>query len=717
MIVLDITSAPGVPECSQVSVFDGSIQTQITFLIAALRSIPADSTLARSETALFFFFGCDQYQNTMSTSSKRDMKQKPISSFFGGLQPKKSIAVSKSTVTSSRRENISSVITKTLSQGAFDELPSSEISFGSPEINNFKNSKISNTILVDLTDDNGFNNGPDLNSSPLKRPKMSSQDSNSVKRPAPDALFGNLKLKRTLSSVVPQGPQQSQSSLIGFTSQYTLSNEQKFVIDCVVNQGLNVFYTGSAGTGKSIVLHELKNQLYYKFGNRRVAITASTGLAACNIGGQTLHRYLGIGLGQGLAEQIANKVRKNASTLTRWKSLKVLIIDEISMVDGILFSKLNDVARLLRNNAAPFGGIQLVCTGDFFQLPPVSQSAPFYCFQAKCWPQVIQKTILLTNVFRQKGDNQLIDMLNALRHGELDPETIANFYKLSRRVNYTDGLEPTELYPTREEVKRANNVRLSQLQTRSITFTAQDSTNDPNKLKMLENLMCEKALELKEGAQVMFIKNVQDLVNGSIGNVVCFSTPKLWEATENGYRYDRLDVLEPQIVAELRLLSSRVGRPEVQWGPDEMQLYNLIPYDRKSMFANLLTLACKEFESDLLPVVKFKLGDRNEIVKLIPKEEFIIDIVPNALSPSNQITRTQLPLLLSWAMSIHKAQGQTIDRLRIDLKKVFEKGQVYVALSRAINKEHLEILNFDPHRIKTSQEVKQFYKGLEQVQH
>ncbi|EDK37148.2 hypothetical protein PGUG_01246 [Meyerozyma guilliermondii ATCC 6260] len=423
----------------------------------------------------------------MSISSKRDLKQKPISSFFGASQPKKPIAVSKTTVSPLGRKNISSVITKTSSQGAFDELPSSETSFGSPEINNFKNSKISNTILVDLTDDNVLNNGPDLNSSPSKRPKSFSQDSNSVKRPAPDALFGNLKLKRTLSSVVPQGSQQSQSSLIGFASQYTLSNEQKYVIDCVVNQGLNVFYTGSAGTGKSIVLHELKNQLYYKFGNRRVAITASTGLAACNIGGQTLHRYLGIGLGQGSAEQIANKVRKNANVLNRWKSLKVLIIDEISMVDGNLFSKLNDVAGILRNNRAPFGGIQLVCTGDFFQLPPVSQSAPFYCFQAKCWSQVIKKTILLTNVFRQKGDNQLIDMLNALRHGELDQDTIANFYKLGRKVTYTDGLEPTELYPTREEVKRANNVRLSQLQTRSITFTAQDSTNDPNKVKMLEN--------------------------------------------------------------------------------------------------------------------------------------------------------------------------------------------------------------------------------------
>lgn len=653
----------------------------------------------------------------MSASSKKSMKQKPISSFFGGREPKKPSYISKSFTSPSNRKKTSSVITNALSSGAFDELPSSETSFGSPEVNNFKSNNISSTILVDLTDDNAFNTSQDLRSSPLKPPKNNKSDSRGVKRPAADALFGNLNLKRTPSTVVALSVQPQQSSLIALTSQYSLSKEQMFVIDTVVNRGLNIFYTGSAGTGKSIVLHELKNQLYYKFGNRRVAVTASTGLAACNIGGQTLHRFLGIGLGQGLAEQLANKIRKNASVLNRWKSLKVLIIDEISMVDGYLFSKLNDIARLIRNNAAPFGGIQIVCTGDFFQLPPVSQQAPFYCFQAKCWPEVIQKTILLTNVFRQKGDNQLIDMLNALRHGDLDQDTIANFYKLSRKVEYTDGLEPTELYPTREEVKRANNVRLAQLQTRAITFVAEDSTTDQIKVKMLENLMCEQRLELKEGAQVMFIKNTQELVNGSIGNVVFFSTPKLWEATESGYRYDRLDVLEPQIVSELRLLSTRVGNPEAQWGPKEMQLYNQIPYDRKSMFANLISIAGKESASDLLPVVNFKVSDRNQVLKMITKEEFVIDIVPNALSPSNQIVRKQLPLLLSWAMSIHKAQGQTIDRLRIDLKKVFEKGQVYVALSRAINKDHLEILNFDPHRIRTSQEVKHFYKTLEQLQH
>lgn len=649
----------------------------------------------------------------MSVASKRDKKQALISSFFGGLQTQKPKISVKGIVSPAGR--VSSASTSN-SKNAFDELPSSETSFGSPEVNNFKNSKISNSILVDLTDDTAFNVGTDWRLSPLKPQKITSQETG-VKRPSPDELFGNMKLRRTISSVAPTLATMSQSSLIGFATQYSLSSEQRYVIDCVVTKGANVFYTGSAGTGKSIVLHELKNQLYYKFGHRRVAITASTGLAACNIGGQTLHRFLGIGLGQGLAEQIANKVRKNASVLNRWKSLKVLVIDEISMVDGHLFSKLNDVARLLRNNAAPFGGIQLVCTGDFFQLPPVSLSTPFYCFQAKCWPEVIQKTVLLTNVFRQKGDNQLIDMLNALRHGDLDQTAIANFYKLSRRVEYTDGLEPTELYPTREEVKRANHIRLSQLKTRSITFMAEDNTTDPHRVKMLENFMCEKALELREGAQVMYIKNSQDLVNGSMGNVVCFSTPKLWEATENGYRLDRLDVLEPQIVSELRLLSSRVGDPEIQWGPEDMKLYNLIPYDRKSMFANLLAIAALELKSNLLPVVNFKIADRKEELKLIDKEEFLIDMVPNALNPSNQIVRRQLPLLLSWAMSIHKAQGQTIDRLRIDLKKVFEKGQVYVALSRATNKDHLEILNFDPHRIKTSHEVKRFYKGLEQVQH
>ena len=130
------------------------------------------------------------------------------------------------------------------------------------------------------------------------------------------------------------------------------------------------------GTGKSVLLREIIAALRRKYVREpdRVAVTASTGLAACNIGGVTLHSFSGIGLGKEPAEDLVKKIRRNQKAKQRWMRTKVLIMDEVSMVDGDLFDKLEQIARTIRNNGRPFGGIQLVITGDFFQLPPVPVS-------------------------------------------------------------------------------------------------------------------------------------------------------------------------------------------------------------------------------------------------------------------------------------------------------------------------------------------------------
>jgi ATP-dependent DNA helicase PIF1 len=189
----------------------------------------------------------------------------------------------------------------------------------------------------------------------------------------------------------------------------TLSEEQQRVLDLVVNQQKSVFFTGSAGTGKSVLMRAIIAELRKKYVREpdRIAVTASTGLAACNIGGVTLHSFGGIGLGKEDVPALVKKIKRNAKAKNRWLRTKILVIDEISMVDGDLFDKLEGIARSIRNNGRPFGGIQLVITGDFFQLPPVpdydnkARGAKF-AFDATTWSTAIHHTIGLTEVFRQK---------------------------------------------------------------------------------------------------------------------------------------------------------------------------------------------------------------------------------------------------------------------------------------------------------------------------
>lgn len=191
-----------------------------------------------------------------------------------------------------------------------------------------------------------------------------------------------------------------------------LSDEQQHVLNLVVEQKKSVFFTGSAGTGKSVLLREIISSLRKKYTREqdRVAVTASTGLAACNVGGVTLHSFAGIGLGKEEVPELVKKIRRNQKAKHRWMRTKVLIIDEVSMVDGELFDKLEEIARLLRNNGRPFGGIQLVITGDFFQLPPVpdgrradgKQRDSQFAFEAGTWNTCIEHTIGLHHVFRQK---------------------------------------------------------------------------------------------------------------------------------------------------------------------------------------------------------------------------------------------------------------------------------------------------------------------------
>ncbi|KAG9804823.1 hypothetical protein KCU77_g22577, partial [Aureobasidium melanogenum] len=220
------------------------------------------------------------------------------------------------------------------------------------------------------------------------------------------------KLNEPSDEVIQKAKVKSRKNMV---ARVFLSDEQQHVLDLIAEKKKAVFFTGAAGTGKSVLLREIIATLRKKYLREpdRVAVTASTGLAACNIGGVTLHSFAGIGLGKEDVPELVKKIKRNQKAKHRWMRTKVLIVDEISMVDGDLFDKLEAIARQIRNNGRPFGGIQLVITGDFFQLPPVPDSGKVakFAFDAATWSTSIEYTIGLHHVFRQK-DPVFANMLN-----------------------------------------------------------------------------------------------------------------------------------------------------------------------------------------------------------------------------------------------------------------------------------------------------------------
>lgn len=226
-----------------------------------------------------------------------------------------------------------------------------------------------------------------------------------VKEEQKNLRQGNKKLVKN-GGILNEGFERVPSKKTSTLARVCLSEEQRKVMNLVAEDTKSVFFTGSAGTGKSVLLREIIKTLRVKYKTQpdRIAVTASTGLAACNVGGVTLHSFAGIGLGKEDIPILVKKIMRNPKAKNRWLRTKVLIIDEISMVDGDLFDKLEGIARTVRGNGRPFGGVQLVITGDFFQLPPVPDSGRVakFAFDAATWNTSIDHTIGLTQVFRQK---------------------------------------------------------------------------------------------------------------------------------------------------------------------------------------------------------------------------------------------------------------------------------------------------------------------------
>uniref|UniRef100_A0A8C3VQV7 ATP-dependent DNA helicase PIF1 n=1 Tax=Catagonus wagneri TaxID=51154 RepID=A0A8C3VQV7_9CETA len=298
-----------------------------------------------------------------------------------------------------------------------------------------------------------------------------------------------------------------------------LSKEQAAVLKAVL-KGQSIFFTGSAGTGKSYLLKRILGSLP----PTGTVATASTGVAACHIGGTTLHAFAGIGSGQApLAQCVA--LAQRPGVRQGWLNCQRLVIDEISMVEADLFDKLEAVARAVRQKDKPFGGIQLIICGDFLQLPPVTKGpqAPQFCFQAKSWRRCVPVTLELTEVWRQ-ADKTFISLLQAVRLGRCSDEVTRQLRATAAHKVGRDGIVATRLCTHQDDVALTNEKRLQELPGEVHSFEAMDS--DPEQARTLDaQCPVSQHLHLKLGAQVMLTKNLavsRGLVNGARGVVVGF---------------------------------------------------------------------------------------------------------------------------------------------------------------------------------------------------
>lgn len=307
---------------------------------------------------------------------------------------------------------------------------------------------------------------------------------------------------------------------------------QQTALDVILD-GQNVFLTGQAGVGKSEILKEVVHR-YNEMG-KKVGLTAMTGVAGSNLNGVTLHRWAGIGLGDGTPAEILKRVSKKPKAVANWKNSSLLIVDEISMLNPELFEKLDFLGRGIRRINAPFGGLQLLFCGDFCQLPPVKIDV--YCFECATWEKCNFKVVHLTQNMRQ-NDPIFQKILSEVRMGFISQE---GKEVLRSRVDAqvgTDEIRPTVLFSTRNSVDKFNSDKLKEIATENnpthefmagdfITTTLNLNPDYEKQYYEFLDKSCQarKKLHLKVGAQVMLIHNLDiesGLINGSRGVVTEF---------------------------------------------------------------------------------------------------------------------------------------------------------------------------------------------------
>lgn len=290
----------------------------------------------------------------------------------------------------------------------------------------------------------------------------------------------------------------------------------------ILKTGNNVFITGSAGTGKTHLLSEFI--FYLKSRKITPTIVAPTGIAASHLQGQTIHSYFSLGIRDFIDSYYIESLLEKKYLQTRFCKLKVLIIDEISMVSPDIFSSIDNILRAFKKDNKPFGGIQVILSGDFFQLPPISkvQKDKRFAWQSPSWRELALKTCYLEKKFRQE-DNALISILDEIRSGNISNNTydiLNSRYHKKLSIDF----KPTKLYTHNIDVDRINNDELAKLNNKAHTFVYKSEGSGRNIEKIFKSSLVLEELTLKKDAVVMFIKNnlEKGYINGITGVVIGF---------------------------------------------------------------------------------------------------------------------------------------------------------------------------------------------------
>ncbi len=287
--------------------------------------------------------------------------------------------------------------------------------------------------------------------------------------------------------------------------------------------GQNVYLTGQAGSGKTYLLNKYIE--FLKGNGVGIAVTASTGIAATHLSGITIHSWSGIGIKDALSERDINKLRANPKTRARIQAVMVLVIDEISMFHAYRLDMVDRVCREIRENDEPFGGLQVILCGDFFQLPPISEPdypESSFAFRAKAWGG-LELTVCYLDEQHRQSDDEFLKVLNDIRSQDVSEYT---YEKLATRMNkeFSKKIVSTRLYTHNADVDAINNFELSKIESEDHKYQMQAVGVRELTDALKKGCLAPEQLVLKKGALVMFIKNNQakGYVNGTLGKVAGF---------------------------------------------------------------------------------------------------------------------------------------------------------------------------------------------------
>ncbi len=290
----------------------------------------------------------------------------------------------------------------------------------------------------------------------------------------------------------------------------------------ILKMGFSVYLTGEAGTGKTYVLNQYIEWL--RKNKMEPAVTASTGIAATHLDGTTIHSWSGIGVRDRIDDYDLERMEEKKPLWNRLNDSRVLIIDEISMLSGEFFEMCDLVLRHIRRNSAPFGGMQIVCSGDFFQLPPVTkEGSPYrYAFESEVWVRLNPIVCYLTEQYRHEG-SEFLGILSAIRNRNVTPE-VQSLLSARNNTDPKDTENITRLFTHNRDVDAMNEEHLAKLKGKEKIFFMQSAGKPQHVEPLMRGCLAPQSLALKEGTKVMFVKNEHggQYANGTQGTVTGF---------------------------------------------------------------------------------------------------------------------------------------------------------------------------------------------------